>query len=278
MCRHGEVAVTWRADLRELSDNDLLVRLRALPRGSGERGAICEVLVERYAHLVQACVRPYRQSPEPVEDLIQVGYVGLLKAINNFDPGIGDSLSAYAAPCISGEVKRHFRDKRWQVHVRRQVQELLLEMRTMTGDLAQQLGRAPDDGELAAALNVTEDDIREARQASLVFSASSLDAPLSDQDDAALLADVLGEDDHAVEHAIDMDAVQAHLDELPEREQRALVLRFYGNLSQAEIGQRLGISQMHVSRLLTRALAYLRGKLTGDPEDNTRRPPGLGSI
>ncbi len=270
--------MAWRADLRELSDNELLRRLRALPRDNGERAAICEVLVERHAHLVQACVRPYRQSPEPVEDLIQVGYVGLLKAIGNFDPDLGDSLPAYAAPCISGEVKRHFRDKRWQVHVRRQVQELLLEMRTMTADLAQQLGRAPDDSELAAALKVTGDDIREARQASLAFSASSLDAPLPGQQDATLLADVLGQDDQAVEHAIDMDAVQAHLDELPEREQRALVLRFYGNLTQAEIGQRLGISQMHVSRLLTRALAYLRGKLTADPDDHTMRPPGLGSI
>jgi RNA polymerase sigma-B factor len=269
--------MTWRADLQELSDNDLLARLRALPLASGERAAVCEVLVERYAYLVRACVRPYRQSPEPVEDLMQVGYVGLLKAINNFDPAVGDSLSAYAAPCVSGEVKRHFRDKRWQLHVRRQVQELLLEMRTMTAELAQQLGRSPSDGELAVALKVTEDDIREARQASLVFSASSLDAPLTDQEDAAVLADVLGEDDHAVEHAIDMDAVQAHLDELPEREQRALILRFYGNLTQAEIGQRLGISQMHVSRLLTRALAYLRDKLTSDPEDNTMRPPGLGA-
>jgi RNA polymerase sigma-B factor len=269
--------VTWRTDLRELSDNELLARLRALPRTSGERAAICEVLVGRYAHLVQACVRPYRLSPEPVEDLMQVGYVGLLKAISNFDPAAGDSLAAYAAPCVSGEVKRHFRDKRWQVHVRRPVQELLLEMRTMTGDLTQQLGRAPSDGELAAALKVTEDDIREARQASLAFSASSLDAPLSDAEDAALLADVLGADDEAFEHAIDMDAVQAHLDELPEREQRALILRFYGNLTQAEIGQRLGISQMHVSRLLTRALAYLRDKLTSEPGAEPVRPHGLGA-
>jgi RNA polymerase sigma-B factor len=269
--------VTWRADLRELSDNELLARLRALPRTSGERAAICEVLVRRYAHLVQACVRPYRLSPEPVEDLMQVGYVGLLKAISNFDPAAGDSLAAYAAPCISGEVKRHFRDKRWQVHVRRPVQELLLEMRTMTGNLTQQLGRAPGDGELAAALKVTEDDIREARQASLAFSASSLDAPLSDAEDAALLADVLGEDDEAFEHVIDMDAVNAHLDELPEREQRVLILRFYGNLTQAEIGQRLGISQMHVSRLLTRALAYLRDKLTSDPGTEPVRPHGLGA-
>jgi Sigma-70 region 2 len=133
--------MTGRADLRGLSDNDLLTRLRALPRASGQRAAICEILVERYTHLVRACVRPYRQSPEPVEDLMQAGYVGLLKAINNFDPAAGDSLSAYAAPCISGEVKRYFRDKRWQVHVRRPVQELLLEMHTTTADLAQQLGR-----------------------------------------------------------------------------------------------------------------------------------------
>jgi RNA polymerase sigma-B factor len=177
--------------------------------------------------------------------------------------------------CISGEVKRHFPDKRWQVHVRRQVQELLLEMRTMTAELAQQLGRAPGDGELAVALKVTEDEIREARQASLAFTASSLDAPLSDREDAVLLADVLGADDQAFEHAIDMDAVQAHLEELPEREQRALILRFYGNLTQAEIGQRLGISQMHVSRLLALALAYLRDKLTTDPEQNPVRPYGL---
>ena len=256
--------MTWRADLRELSDNALLARMWPLPQASPERAALCEVLVERYAHLVRACVRPYRRSPEPVEDLMQVGYVGLLKAINNFDPAIGDSLSAYAAPCISGEVKRHFRDKRWQVHVRRPVQELLLEMRAITADLAQELGRAPSEGELAAALGATEDDIRGARQAALAFSASSLDVPLSGQEDAGPLSDLLGEEDQAVEHAIDMQAVRTHLDDLPEREQRILNLRFSGNLTQAELGQRLGLSQMHVSRLLARALAYLRDQLTSD--------------
>jgi RNA polymerase sigma-B factor len=262
--------VTWRADLRELSDNELLARMRALPCASSERAAIRELLVERFTPLVQACVRPYRRSPEPVEDLMQVGYVGLLKAINNFDPQIGDSLFAYATPCISGEIKRHFRDKRWQVHVRRSIQELLLQVRAATGELAQKFGRSPADSELAAALGVTEEDIREARQAGLVFSATSLDAPLSGQDDAGPLADVLGEDDQAVEHAIDMEAVHAHLEDLPEREQRILILRFYGNLTQAEIGERLGISQMHVSRLLTRALAYLRNKLTGEPDTDSR--------
>jgi RNA polymerase sigma-B factor len=259
--------VIRRANLRGLSDHDLLAQMRALPRHSEERAAICEILVERYASLVQSCVWPYRRSPEPVEDLMQVGYVGLLKAINNFNPEIGDSLAAYATPCVSGEIKRHFRDKRWLVHVRRAVQELLLEMRTTTEDLTQQLGRAPADSELAARLGVTEDDIREARQADLLFSTDSLDAPVSDRVDAGQVADLLGEDDQAVEHAIDMEAVNAHLDELPEREQRILILRFYGNLTQDEIGQRLGISQMHVSRLLAHALAHLRDKLTGEPAE-----------
>jgi RNA polymerase sigma-B factor len=259
--------VIRRAELRGLSDNDLLAQIRALPRHSEERAAICEILVERYTSLVQACVRPYRRSPEPVEDLMQVGYVGLLKAINNFNPELGDSLTAYATPCVSGEIKRHFRDKRWMIHVRRAVQELLLEMRTTAQDLAQHLGRAPADSELAARLGVTEDEIREARQADLAFSAYSLDAPLSDRADVGELADLLGQDDQAVEHAIDMEAVNAHLDELPEREQRILILRFYGNLTQDQIGQRLGISQMHVSRLLAHALAHLRDKLTGEPTE-----------
>ena len=124
-------------------------------------------------------------------------------------------------------------------------------------------------------MGATEDDIRQGRQAGLAFAAASLDAPLSDTDDSAPLADLLGEDDHAVEHAIDMEAVRSHLEDLPEREQRILNLRFYGNLTQAEIGQRLGISQMHVSRLLTRALAYLRTQLTREPGHHTTAARGL---
>jgi RNA polymerase sigma-B factor len=269
--------VIWRADLQELPDNTLLMRLRPLPHDSPERAAICEVLVERYAHLVRACVRPYRASPEPAEDLMQVGYVGLLKAINGFDPQVGDSLPAYAGPCISGEIKRHFRDKRWQIHVRRPLQELLLEIRAVSAELAQERGRSPADDELAALLGATEDDIREARKAGLAFSASSLDAPVSDADDAAPLSEMLGEDDPAVGHAIDMEAVRTHLDDLPEREQRILNLRFYGNLTQAEIGQRLGLSQMHVSRLLTRALGYLRDQLTSEPGRSTVTARGLST-
>lgn len=156
----------------------------------------------------------------------------------------------------------------WQVRVPRQVQELLLEMRVAAAELTQELGRVPADHEIAARLGVTEDDVGQAREAHLVFTAYSLDAPLPDQDDPAELASTLGEEDHAVEHALDMEAVWGHMDELPEREQRVLLLRFWGNLTQAEIGDRLGISQMHVSRLMTRALKRLRDRLTSEPAES----------
>src|ERR1700757_5039936 len=160
-------ALGCRAELTGLTDDELLVRFRALPRDSHERAAACEILVERYERLVRSCVRQYRGSPEPVEDLMQVGYVGLLKAINNYDPAFGSGLSAYAAPCVSGEIKRHFRDKRWQVHVRRAAQELVLGLRKATEDLTQELGRHPDDSELLERLGVSADDLLEARLADM---------------------------------------------------------------------------------------------------------------
>jgi RNA polymerase sigma-B factor len=247
----------------EPTDDELLDRCHAWPFGSEERAAACEALVERYSGLVRACVRRYQNSPEPVEDLMQVGYVGLLKAINNYNPEFGNGLRAYAVPCITGEIKRHFRDKRWQLHVGRTSQELLLRMRGAEEELTQELGRTPGDGELARRLGVTTDEICEARQAGEVFSARSLNAPLSgSRDDPAELGDLLGEEDSGIDHALSMEAVTRHWDELSAREQRILVLRFYGNLSQEEIGKRLGISQMHVSRLLARALTHLRSQLS----------------
>jgi RNA polymerase sigma-B factor len=260
----GGTAFTAASAGQAASDDELLGRCHALPLGSEERAAACGVLVERYSGLVRACVRPYRNSPEPVEDLMQVGYVGLLKAINNYNPAFGSGLRAFAVPCITGEIKRHFRDKRWQVHVGRAAQELLLRMRGTEEELTQELGRAPDESELASRLDVSTDEIREARQAAEVFSADSLNAPLrGTRDDPAELGDLIGEEDSALEHALDMEALTRHWDELPEREQRILVLRFYGNLSQEQIGARLGISQMHVSRLQARALAHLRTRLSG---------------
>jgi RNA polymerase sigma-B factor len=176
-------------------------------------------------------------------------------------PAFGNGLRAYALPCITGELKRHFRDKRWQVRVTRPLQELLLEMGGATEDLTHELGRLPAEAELAGRLGVTQEELREARRAAHGFSALSLDAPASDGADAAEFSDLLGGEDAGFEQTVDMAAVERHWDELPRREQRILLLRFYGNLTQHEIAQRLGISQMHVSRLQARALARLRDRL-----------------
>jgi RNA polymerase sigma-B factor len=254
-----------RAEIRELTDDELLRLFRESPEGSEQRAIACELLVERYTRLVRSCVRQYLGSPEPAEDLMQVGFVGLLKAINNFDPSFGGSLSGYALPCVTGEIKRHFRDKRWQVHVRRSAQELMLEVRKATEQLTHALGHSPSNEELAERLGMTLADIAEAKQADLAFTAYSLDAPVSDGEDPALLGDMLGDYDDAVDRAVDLTALAAHWDELPEREQLILTMRFYGNLTQSEIGDRLGISQMHVSRLQSRALAHLRDRLLVDP-------------
>src|SRR5690242_5740848 len=208
--RHGQAKP---ANLREASDHDLLRTVQSTPPGDPAREAACEELVGRYQALVRSCVLRYRDSPEPQEELMQVGYVGLLKAINNFDPDIGESLAAYATPCITGEIKRHFRDKRWQVHVRRSAQELRLEIRKARGDLAQQLARTPTDAELAAHLGISAADLLDAQRADLAFQASSLSAPLSEGGDAGTLEDLLGGDDQQLQTTLDMEAVWEHLGE-----------------------------------------------------------------
>ena len=250
------------------ADHELVALVQSGPAGTAEHDDACTALVARYQGMVRSCAQRYKDSPEPQEELMQVGYVGLLKAINNFDPGIGDSLAAYAQPCISGEIKRHFRDKRWHVHVRRSTQELRLELRKTRGDLAQRLGRTPTDADLAGHLGISADDLRDAQRADLAFQATSLSSPLSDDTDAGTLEELLGCEDGRMETALAMDAVWGHLGELPEREQRLLLMRFYGNMTQSEIGEQLGISQMHVSRLLAHALAFLRDRIAGPAGDD----------
>jgi RNA polymerase sigma-B factor len=249
--------------MADLDDADLLCLVRSLPRNSTRRARASELLVARHRNLVWSCVLRYRHGPEPTEDLMQVGYVGLLKAINNFDPAVGSSLAAYAQPCITGELKRHFRDKRWHVHVERPLQELVLEMRQANVQLNQQLGRAPSDADLADRLGTTEDTLRQARLAEAALQPWSLDAPLTNQPEAATLADVLGQDDPNLELALNLQAVAAHWHELPVREQKILVMRFYQDMTQAQIGAKLGISQMQVSRLLAHAFSFLRHRILG---------------
>ena len=249
------------SDLAELDERALLGIVGSLPLGSERRTGACELLVSRYRWLVRSCVRRYLYSPESAEDLMQVGYVGLLKAIGNFDPAICDSLAAYARPCISGELKRHFRDKRWQVHVKRSAKDLMLEVREATWQLAQELGRIPAESDLTQYLGVSADELRYARRAELALQPSSLDAPLTGQPGTGTLADCLGEQDPRIEHMLGMNAVAAHWGELPPREQKILLMDFFSGMPQTEIGRRLGISQMQVSRLRARALGYLRSRL-----------------
>ncbi len=263
-----------KKDLAGLDDPALLGIVRLLPQTSERRAAACELLVTRHQGLVWFCVRPYLRSPEPVEDLMQVGYVGLLKAINNFDPAVGDSLATYARPCISGELKRHFRDKRWQMHVKRPMQELVLEVREATWRLAQELGRTPAESDLAEHLGVSRDDLRQAQRAEMAFQPYSLDAP---EPHMRGMADVLGAEDPQMEHMLGMQAVATHWGELPAREQKILLMGFRGGMTQAQIGQRLSISQMHVSRLRTHALGYLRSRLLDLEGTRAEAGPALAS-
>jgi RNA polymerase sigma-B factor len=248
-------------DLTRMDDGALLDIMRTSPRASGRRVAACELLVSRHQGLVWSCVRRYMSGPESTEDLMQVGYIGLLKAISNYDPVFCRSLATYARPCISGELKRHFRDKRWQVHVKRPVQELVLEVREATWRLAQELGRMPADSDLTRHLKISGDDLRHAQRAEAAFQSHSLDAPLAGQRGTSTLADFLGAEDPRLEHMLSMQAVAAHWGELPVREQEILLMRFRDRMTQVQIGQRLGVSQMHVSRLIARALGYLRSHL-----------------
>ena len=253
----------FRRDLSRLRDRELLALAASLPRSSERRAAARDLLVARYRHLVWSCVRRYSRSSEPVEDLMQVGYVGLLKAINSFDPALGFSLATYAEPCITGELKKHFRDKIWQVHVRRPLQERVLEVQQAEHRLTQQLGRMPTDVDLASDLGIGAADIREARQAELVLQPLSLDGPPSGRASVASLAEQLGGEDPRLEHILGMQAIARHWGELPAREQQIVVLYYYRGMTQAQIGQELGLSQMRVSRLLARALGYLRPRLFG---------------
>jgi RNA polymerase sigma-B factor len=206
---------------------------------------------------------------------MQVGYVGLMKAISRFDPAVSANLAAYAQACISGEIKRHFRDKCWPVHVNRSVQDLVLAARKATSQLTQDLGRAPTEAEMARHLEVSGDDLRDAQRAEIASRPSSLDTPLSGQPGTATVADVLGEEDRGVEHMLGMRAVAAHWGELPPREQRILLMRFHQDMTQAQIGQRLGISQMHVSRLSAHALGYLRERLLSQPKHASAAGPAV---
>ena len=220
-----------------------------------------EQLIEQYMSLVRSLARRYSYRGEQLEDLVQIGAIGLIKAIDRFDLERGVELTTYATPNIIGEIKRHFRDKGWAVRVPRRLQELKLSLTKAIGDLAQREGRAPTVSELAAHLQMSEEDVLEGLESANAYSTVSLDAPDSGDDDAPAVADSLGIVDEALEGVEYRESLKPLLERLPPREKKILLLRFFGNLTQSQIASELGISQMHVSRLLARTLAQLRDKL-----------------
>lgn len=245
------------------SDAELFQQLRALAEHDPGREPIAATLVARYTWLVHWAVNRYRGRGEQTEELEQVGYLGLVEAIDRFDPDRGVEFVSYARPTVLGEIRRHFRDRRRWVRLPRKIQDLKLQLGAATEHLTHTTGRTPTPAELAAHLDVDVDDVTEALATDDAFAPLSLDTPFGDDGDASTYLDILIDDaDHDLDDIVDSEALWPLIGRLPAREQEMLLLRFYGNKTQSDIAKRLGISQMHVSRLLQQTLTRLRTQLT----------------
>ena len=222
-----------------------------------------EELVERFLPLARDLARRYAHTGEPFDDLLQVASLGLVKAIDRFDRDRGAKFTSYAAPTILGELKRHFRDRGWALRVPRDLQERTLAVGCETEALSKRLGRSPKPREVARALGCSVEQVLEAQGAAASYQAASLDAPTVGYDDeAASLVDLIGAEDSAYELVEDRDAIARTWKALPDMERQVLELRFMHDLTQREIGDQIGYSQMHVSRLVRRALTRLETAAT----------------
>ena len=239
----------------------MFLQLADLPADDPGRTRLREQLVEAHLPLVEYLARRFRNRGEPLDDLVQVATIGLIKSVDRFDLERGVEFSTYATPTIVGEIKRHFRDKGWAIRVPRRLQELKLSLTKATSELSQKNGRSPTVGELATHLEMSEEEILEGLESANAYSAVSLDAPDGGDDDSPAVADSLGMLDDALEGVEYRESLKPLLEQLPPREKRILMLRFFGNMTQSQIASELGISQMHVSRLLARTLAQLRSGL-----------------
>jgi RNA polymerase sigma-B factor len=238
---------------RTRADYALLTRYKR----NGDDAARDE-LVERFLPLARQLARRYARPNEPIDDLFQVASMGLLKAIDRFDPARGNAFSTFAVPTIVGELKRYFRDTGWAVHVPRPIQERIGQVNRAVNDLSRDLGRSPTPAELSARLGHSVEEILEALDAAKAFDAVSLDMPRGSDDDGSAYADTVGAHDERFE-MVEYNAVIAPtMAALPDRDRLILRLRFERDLTQSEIAERLGISQMHVSRIIRRSLDRLR--------------------
>ncbi|KWV31940.1 SigB/SigF/SigG family RNA polymerase sigma factor [Micromonospora rifamycinica] len=256
---------TEKLDPRALTDSaaDLLNAMAALPANHPSRAALRDRAIEAWLPLANHLAHRYSGRGEPTDDLAQTAAVGLIKAIDKFDPSRGVDFAGYAIPTIIGELKRHFRDRTWDIRVPRRLQELRLAISDANSSLLQTLGRSPTVADIAAHLKLTEEEVLEGLEGARAYNAVSLSTPTGDGDRATELGDMLGGEDNEFELAELRVALGPALATLDEREQKILTLRFYGNLTQSQIADQIGVSQMHVSRLLARALTKLRGQLDG---------------
>ncbi|HLL64266.1 MAG TPA: RNA polymerase sigma factor SigF [Micromonosporaceae bacterium] len=249
-------AVLDRA-VRDDHHRALLARLGELSVDDPERAVVRDEVIKAFLPMAGYLARRYVNRGEAADDLVQVATIGLIKAVDGFDGDRGAGFSSYAVPTIVGELKRHFRDKSWSIRVPRALQELHLNISRATDTLTQRLGRSPTVTDLARHLSVGEEEILDALDAGRAYNSLSLDAPIPGSD-GAHIADMIGGDDSAIGLVENRLALKPLLAQLPPREQRIIALRFFDNLTQSEIAAQLGISQMHVSRLLSQSLRQLR--------------------
>jgi RNA polymerase sigma-B factor len=248
----------------DTSSEAMLGRLAQLPAGTDEHARLRARIIEDLLPLATHLAGRFRNRGEPFDDLVQVANLALVKAVDGYDHERGVSFSSYAVPFIVGEVKRHFRDKTWHIRVPRRLQELSLQINRATDEVTQQQGRSPTVADLAAYLGVGEEETIEALEAAGAYHSLSLDAPAGGEDGATSLVDLIGSNDADLENVDARVTLPPLLATLPPREQRILAMRFFGNLTQSQIATELGISQMHVSRLITRALDTLRRAMTDE--------------
>ncbi|WP_395570358.1 SigB/SigF/SigG family RNA polymerase sigma factor [Streptomyces sp. BK79] len=265
----GPACIAGMPDLAEITPSDaralskpLFARLDALQEGTAEYSYVRNTLVELNMSLVYFAARRFRSRTESVEDVVQAGSVGLIKAINRFDPSRGVEFASFAVPTVVGEIKRFFRDTTWAVHVPRRLQELRPTLQNATTDLEQELGRPPTVLELAAYVKRDPEEVLDCLEAAHSHHTASLDATLDETERDDILADQVGFEDHDLELVEELTALQPVIARLPERDRLILAMRFGREMTQRDIGAELGISQMHVSRLLARILNRLRSHLT----------------
>ncbi|MET8099659.1 RNA polymerase sigma factor SigF [Streptomyces sp. NPDC005236] len=260
-------AATQRRRHDDAPDTDAAFSHLAGLSDGPERQALREEIVEAWMPMAERIAGKYRGRGESVEDLTQVAALGLVKSVDRYDPSRGNAFESYAVPTIVGEIKRHFRDHMWAVHVPRRVQEARNRVRGAVKDLAPtNSDRQPGVAEIAEYAQLSEDDVRAGLGALDSFATLSLDARLTDGDDGYSLADALGEADAGFDLVVDREALKPALARLPEREQAILYLRFFRDMTQSCIAEQLGVSQMHVSRLLSSCCASLREEILADAD------------